>query len=178
MLDYDMRQYAVRALFVVVVLISVLNRAEADDRMRSARVTAPLLSIGMTAGMLGVAELIGTDAAGPRGWTANAVGITGLLVGPSAGDFYLGNDERAVKLTTVRAAGFASVVGGLLLVDQSGDDAHFGSGLALIAVGGTAYCVATGYSLAAKPKRMLQPSISVMPVRTNEVVGLNVTGTF
>lgn len=167
-----------RALIIIVVLSSVLQRAEADDESRRARTTAPLLSIGVTAGMLGLAELVGTDQSGARGWTANTIGIAGLLVGPSAGDLYLGNDARAVKLTTVRAAGFASVVGGLLLVDQPGDDARFGAGLALIAIGGTAYCVATGYSLVTRPKSISRAAVSVTPLRTRDLVGLDITGTF
>lgn len=167
-----------RALIIIVVLASVVQRAEADDQIRRARTTAPLLSVVVTAGMLGIAELVGTDQSGARGWTANTIGISGLLLGPSAGDLYLGNDGRAIKLTTVRAAGFASVVGGLVLVDQSVDDARFGAGLALIAIGGSAYCVATGYSLAARPKVISGPSVSVTPLRTRDLLGLNITGTF
>lgn len=83
-----------------------LARSSGNSGPRSAA-TGVLLGLGATGGPIGVGLLMGSDAGA---W----VFLSGVVVGPSTGQFYAGQNARAVGTIALRAAGSAVGISSLV----------------------------------------------------------------
>ncbi len=135
---------------VLVVLVLLLGTASAetiaDPDVADNEDVAMALAIGTTAGSLGVVYAAARSSV-PQ---LAAIGVIGLVVGPSAGHFYAGEWGHALAMSGLRTAGAIVLTVGVIGAMSTRDDApppNHSRAWDMIVVGGATYLVATVWDI-------------------------------
>lgn len=142
---------------------------------------AAALAVGTTLGGLAVVAATVKYNLGATGW----IGVTGLLVGPSAGHIYAGAWGHALGMTALRTAGALVMTVGLIeatTVYSDGPQPDHRNGKAMFVVGGAAYLIGTLYDLydaRGAVRRENARALAVVPMASTQGgYGLAVAGRF
>lgn len=163
------------------------NNANAEPQQNSDQksgAVATTIAVGGTLAGLGIAIGIDDGTSGPRGVAAGAVAFSSLAVGPSLGHIYANESRHALRWTAYRALGVAALGGGLYLIDRydrSGLEAA-GAGLAL--AGSSLFVVGfyrdlwDAHRAASRYNARHMNELSLTPIASQRLVGLNLVGSF
>jgi hypothetical protein len=170
-----------RVVLVLLGLSIFSGQAQADDRSPE---VAACLAVGGTAASIAIGTAADTASPGPLRTTGLVLAYTGLVVGPSFGHLYAGENAHALRWSMIRALSLAALSSGLYLVFDGPDD-RFGAGLALTGVGATGLAIGLTWDLvdarrAAERanRRDEQTSLALVPLARTNTGGIALIGTF
>jgi hypothetical protein len=134
-------------MLVCLVLLSTSIAAAEPERMEANNEDVAMsLAISTTVGGLGIVYAAARSSV-PQ---LAAIGVIGMLVGPSAGHFYAGEWGHALAMTGVRSAAAIATTIGVIESTTSvadGPQPNHSRALDLVVVGGAAYLIATVYDI-------------------------------